>query len=480
MGDSLKLVGRGGTQLIIVNFLLCLSTAHSADKQVPGEKSTGSTLGTSPDGIRASRKDRALVATLNSLRRGLTSNIGPVLLRGLRGGGSRIKGTVAIDPSLPQRIRSGEACDVRYSADLFISPECAPVRIVVVTVIRDRETGTGSTCEFQGAFDGAGAELRTSVGVYGGFRDSLPVGEYEIAFLTYAVFGEVDRIELVDVTATVAIVESRFEKSQITQKLRSLIQSDAPEDELSLEVQHLIENERMNDDVVAAISAVRDLKSLNLRRTAITDGSMQHLQRLTALRSLTLDDTAVTDEAMTSIGALSGLRSLSLRNTDVSDRGVEASIGKLEALEFLDLTGTEISSKSMRVIAGLPHLRALRVGETDVGDSGLAALAAAGQIESLHLTSTLVTDVGIRSLGRLEKLKRLCVGGTRLGDEGVEALRRMTGLTSVCLVNTKVTVPGLCTLASLPNLQELWVSEARLSELPDHLRGLVQRSSSDH
>ena len=100
--------------------------------------------------------------------------------------------------------------------------------------------------------------------------------------------------------------------------------------------------ENATDDEVENLAAkrFRDVQSINLAGTKITDDGLKHLANLEALQVLDLSRTDITDAGLEHLKGLTALRSLSLGDTKISDAAVET-LKELPSLQLVDLAGSE-------------------------------------------------------------------------------------------------------------------------------------------
>jgi hypothetical protein len=160
---------------------------------------------------------------------------------------------------------------------------------------------------------------------------------------------------------------------------------------------------RVTDDgLITALSRLKDFRELNslcLNGTQVTDAGLEHLKGLDRLAWLWLRDTKVTDAGVGRLKGLSHLLELDLRGTMVTDAG----------LQYLE---------------GLSQLMGLYLDGTKVTDAGLRHLEGLSQLRTLSLSGTQITDAGLERLKGLKKLRQLSLSGTKATDEGVKNLQR--------------------------------------------------------
>jgi hypothetical protein len=151
-------------------------------------------------------------------------------------------------------------------------------------------------------------------------------------------------------------------------------------------------------DLPAPLSELKQLESLDVGCTSVSDTGLEGVRALKHLRSLDLGCTRVSDRTLEEVGELRHLRSLDLGYTRVSDAGLR-SLGRLRELDSLTLYGTQVTDAGLADLAQLQRLRTLRVGPRTT-DAGLRALRPLTQIEFLDLRSTL-SGAGLKQLAGL-------------------------------------------------------------------------------
>ncbi|HUT10724.1 MAG TPA: hypothetical protein VMY42_09525, partial [Thermoguttaceae bacterium] len=117
-----------------------------------------------------------------------------------------------------------------------------------------------------------------------------------------------------------------------------------------------LRNTRITDDGLRHLSEMRNLRFLDLSRTAVTGGGLGQLQGLSALRSLKLENTHLRDTEP--LRTLPALQCLSLAGSDIDDAGVKRLV-ELPELAELHLGATPITDKALEYLAEANHLRFL-------------------------------------------------------------------------------------------------------------------------
>ena len=115
-----------------------------------------------------------------------------------------------------------------------------------------------------------------------------------------------------------------------------------------------------------------------------------------------------TDADLTQVvSAMPQLRELDLVDTEVSDTGM-AEVSKLRQLRVLHLhTTMKVSDVGMAEVSKLGQLRVLDLGGTKVSDAGMAEVSKLNQLRELDLSSTKVGDTGMAEVSKLNQLREL-------------------------------------------------------------------------
>lgn len=227
----------------------------------------------------------------------------------------------------------------------------------------------------------------------------------------------------------------------------------------------------INDDDVALLAKLPELRTVNLSHTKIGDSGLAHLRPLKKVTRL-----------------------ICYYCDYITDGGI-AYLKDWENLEYLNVRGTEVTSRVFELLAKMKRLRFLDVGFSRVNDDGFSALASLERIEELHIGGDkmsglalpflrmlpalrhldvngsqrtdsgrwglMLTDVNIESIAALTRLQVLNIGGSNLSDAGMKSLTSLTQLESLDLSRMEITPKGLEPLEALTKLRRLslWRAE---------------------
>ena len=137
---------------------------------------------------------------------------------------------------------------------------------------------------------------------------------------------------------------------------------------------------RVSDAGLEKLTALSQLRVLNLYANKVSDQGLVHLQQFSDLRQLDLSLTGITDGGLPHLAKLAGLTHLDLLYSNgfagplITGKGLQSLAG-LESIQFLNLVGAKIGDESLQ----LPWPKTLR---------------------SLHLANTRVTEQGVEMLKR--------------------------------------------------------------------------------
>ena len=212
--------------------------------------------------------------------------------------------------------------------------------------------------------------------------------------------------------------------------------------------------------VLSGHKALSQLKRLPKLRELHLDGGLSIGQSGTAIgvggpgSFLSMPDLA-------DLKDLRQLESLYIQNTFVTDAGL-GNLKGLARLTTLSLgfenAGGIICHPICVTDAGLVHLRGLtelktlELDHSRITGAGLSHLKELAKLERLSLRKSRLTDAGVEHAGGLSKLRSLDLSYTKITDVGLEHLRGLTNLRLLDLPNTKITDEGVKKLQqALPN-----------------------------
>lgn len=197
------------------------------------------------------------------------------------------------------------------------------------------------------------------------------------------------------------------------------------------------------------------------------NAGLEKIAGLKQLRSLDLSGSRITDEGLKYLEGLTQLDSLDLANTRVSDAGL-IHVGELYSLISLDLMNTEVSNSGLAYLKRLVKLQCLYLSGTAIDDAGLGQIGLHNEMQILNLSWTEVSDEGLSQLGNLTRCGFMTLRGTRVTDDGVRELRtalpncRVRGVRELDEADCQ---QWLKTVPAVPTQEQLSAVAARLLEL---------------
>ena len=160
-----------------------------------------------------------------------------------------------------------------------------------------------------------------------------------------------------------------------------------------------LEELRLSQSKVKGLGLIHfvNLKSLDLRYSAINDKGMESLRSMSKLERLILRDNLVTDKGLASIAELRNLQELDLYGLPITDEGVKNLAG-LKDLRKLNLLGAQLTDSSIDTLANLPHLQELNLYRSQLTNAGLLRLGTLRDLQFLDIRYTKVTAAVARQL----------------------------------------------------------------------------------
>jgi outer membrane protein assembly factor BamB len=139
------------------------------------------------------------------------------------------------------------------------------------------------------------------------------------------------------------------------------------------------ERDRIGDDGLRTLSALKQLETLNLYGNSVTDEGLIHLQSFPKLQSVDLSLLALTDRGLIHLSSLISLQDLNLLYAEgfagpkITNSGL-TSIASMRSLQRLNLTGAKLSDPGLISLHTLQHLKSLQVVRTGISDQAVDAL----------------------------------------------------------------------------------------------------------
>jgi hypothetical protein len=206
------------------------------------------------------------------------------------------------------------------------------------------------------------------------------------------------------------------------------------------------------EEVLQLVSQLPHLRRLQLYKCPIHDAQISHITGLKNLETLNLEATLLSDDAYKQIAELTQLRSLALYHP---------------ALQRAEFTG-----KGLAALKGLEHLEKLtyagmvpaKTASSETYDDGINAIGELTQLKEFQTWHTYQTEAGNAALLNLTQLKTIKLGGwlsraPSVTDETLATLAQLKLLESITLEEARLSLGALSELRELPSLKKLVMSK---------------------
>lgn len=212
-------------------------------------------------------------------------------------------------------------------------------------------------------------------------------------------------------------------------------------------------NKEVTGAGLARFGPAQRLTKLSLSCIPLTDQDFGGLESFRDLTSLDVCDTQLSDAGLVHIAKLTHLRSLDISNEEVTEAGLRHLSGmSLDDLE-VGLEWTDVCLSNYLAASSPPAI--FDLSNSKVTDESVVLLADCDVLESLDLRGTTISDKSIIALVELPRLGSLDIGSTNATDEWIELLMHSKSLESLCVSHTKISCDGLKRLAGLTTLEEI-------------------------
>lgn len=230
-----------------------------------------------------------------------------------------------------------------------------------------------------------------------------------------------------------------------------------------LELLYLVDAGGLTSEGVGMLGRMTRLRNLRVSGPMVDDRSATVLAKLHELAALSLHETAVSDETLPLIEELVQLRELSLFGTPVTDASLD-SIAKLPRLIKLRLRQTAVKGENAEALARMPVVD-LELAETEFSNAGMPSVAAMPSLQMLNLWSTKVDDDGVQWLRGKEPLRSLNLDNLPgVTDRSLDVIATLLNLEFLHLGKTAVTPAGLSKLEGLRKLKTLHITRLGASD----------------
>jgi Leucine-rich repeat (LRR) protein len=149
-------------------------------------------------------------------------------------------------------------------------------------------------------------------------------------------------------------------------------------------------------EALRIIGKLRNISSLDLGRTSVTDADVSQIDDVNSLASLSLSECPITDAAIAHIAQLDNLISLYLSGTNVTDASLRQ-IASIDSLKILDLSGTSVHDE-LEPIGGMANLEWLVLSKLDLRAGALRNLHNAPSLTRVSLKEAKCEAADIEAL----------------------------------------------------------------------------------
>jgi len=181
------------------------------------------------------------------------------------------------------------------------------------------------------------------------------------------------------------------------------------------------------------------------------DSQLAHLKKFKNLATLDLRETLVSEKSLPLIGSLPNLWFLRLNSTDITGSGFDA-LGNLHNLSKLDLEGIRLKQGTVAKLKPL-----------------------AASLNSLNISKTGLTKVDMAAIGEFHSLKHLDLSGNKIIDNSSakKYFPSLVKLETLDISDTAITEESLSVIDKLPRLKRVIIRDLQF-----WTSGKPQRSKS--
>jgi len=130
----------------------------------------------------------------------------------------------------------------------------------------------------------------------------------------------------------------------------------------------------------------------------------------------------VQDDDVKRIAQLRELDTLIIASTSVTNEGI-AHLTALPQLHALFVGGLPLTDDGILPLKKFSLLK-LHIGETKITDASIPLIAGFDKLDELNLFKVAITDEGLKGLAKLQSLRKLMIGQTKVTEAGVKQLAK--------------------------------------------------------
>jgi hypothetical protein len=189
-----------------------------------------------------------------------------------------------------------------------------------------------------------------------------------------------------------------------------------------------ISRSRVTDEACQYIGNLVELEELSMNQVGISDNGLAQFKRLNKLKHLYIAYTTTQGEGLLALakgGTLKNLETLVLFATPLTDPAGKA-LMQLKNLRRLNLGSTSLKDRDLMIVRGMTQLRNLEIREIATLDgSGFTNLQAMKYLERIDITNCRgIGDKALVAFKNIKTMREIVAGGSSVTEQGALALKK--------------------------------------------------------
>lgn len=216
---------------------------------------------------------------------------------------------------------------------------------------------------------------------------------------------------------------------------------------ISIPLTHLaLERTNLNGKGLESVTKIESLSTLSLNSCEnLKEEDFEILSNLKELRSIDLSQTAVSDKALENLSHCRKLHSIYLNNTKITNRGLDA-LSKLKSVDHLYLANCKgLDAEAIKIIAkNFPSIRYLSLISLKAESDDLLPLAQCKELIYLNLSGIPIADSCLQLILKNTRLSYLYLHGAKITDKTLTNLADSKYLRTLTLTSCpEITSAGI-------------------------------------
>jgi serine/threonine protein kinase len=186
-------------------------------------------------------------------------------------------------------------------------------------------------------------------------------------------------------------------------------------------------------DKTSVLSGFRDdeVRSLKMRGLMVEDSATRYIKNWRELRTMDIGESEISDKSIVNLKGLTGLRELCVAGSNITGPGLRPLEHVLAQVNHLNVAHIPLANQILPILVDSKQLNYLRMASTGLVDDDLKTISKIPNITVLDVRENPISDKGIEQLCKLKHLHYLRISLTHATVRCIETIKKMPQLQSI-------------------------------------------------